>query len=299
MKKQIKIYISIIILFFVFSVVPVFAVDGTYHALEPGVFSSFVAQTPSNNPLQEFFGQVFKFGIAAAVALALIMIIWGGIEYMTTDAWYNKEEGVTKIKDALIGLGMALASYLILFIVNPCLVVFNADKSSCTTTNTFLAGVPGMTEKDFTAGKIQNKEQVVDGKTMPIPFYCVFTNKNRGFWAWAYDNYVDTAPQTIGAYYRVVSTGPNYNDILGPYWFAGADQNSFLVNKVLEDFYNKYYIDKNSFDSKLGLADRNILLNSTFKMADKEKCQLGVDNYNAQLNAYMNNMNEIHKGSKQ
>ena len=95
----------------------------------------------TDNPIADLLGNVFRFGIAAAVALALIMIIWGGIEYMTSDAWFNKQDGIQKIKDALIGLGIALISYTILFIINPCLVDFNitaSKTSACKSNNTFL-----------------------------------------------------------------------------------------------------------------------------------------------------------------
>lgn len=108
-----------------------------YTRLEPNAFPSVT--TSSGSSLADFLGQIFNFGIAIAVVLALIMIIWGGIMYMTTDSWEGKEDGKTKIKDALWGLGLALVSYLILFTINPCLVVFT-NKDGCTTTNTFLFG---------------------------------------------------------------------------------------------------------------------------------------------------------------
>ena len=108
-----------------------------YTRLEPNAFPSVTS--PSESNLADFLGQIFNFGIAVAVVLALIMIILGGIMYMTTDSWEGKEEGKTKIKDALWGLGLALVSYLILFTINPCLVVFT-NKDGCSTTNTFLFG---------------------------------------------------------------------------------------------------------------------------------------------------------------
>ena len=83
-------------------------------------------------------GYVFNFGLAIAVVLALVMIIWGGIEYMTTDSWEGKNDGKTRIQNALYGLGLALASYLILYTINPCLVQFVPTPGGCTSTNTFL-----------------------------------------------------------------------------------------------------------------------------------------------------------------
>ena len=111
--------------------------DLTYVPLEPSAFAGFNQAQKSGNTLVDFLTNVFNFGIAAAIALALIMIIWGGIEYMTTDSWNGKEDGKTKIQDALYGLGLALVSYLILYTINPCLVVFTRG-SGCAATNTFL-----------------------------------------------------------------------------------------------------------------------------------------------------------------
>jgi hypothetical protein len=85
--------------------------------------------------LSSFLGQVFNLGIAVAVVLALIMIIWGGIEYMTTDAFTGKSDGKKKITDALLGLGLALISWLLLYTINPCLVQFSATSGGCATTN--------------------------------------------------------------------------------------------------------------------------------------------------------------------
>jgi len=158
LKKYLKIYIAIIILLFLISAISVFALgvgdcnpktghivgsDGKdtaqscYTPLEPNAFAGFNTTSPTGNSLADFLGNVFSFGIAAAVVLALIMIIWGGIEYMTTDSWQNKDDGKKRIQDALLGLGLALISYLILFTINPCLVDFMGNKG-CNTTNTFL-----------------------------------------------------------------------------------------------------------------------------------------------------------------
>ncbi len=78
--------------------------------------------------LGTFLGQVYNFGIAAAVALTVIMLIWGGIEYMTTEAYSGKSDAKKRMIDALVGLGLALASYLILYTINPCLVDFVGSK---------------------------------------------------------------------------------------------------------------------------------------------------------------------------
>ena len=111
-----------------------------YIPLEPNVFIGVTA--PTSN-LSEYLADVFNFGIAVAVTIALIQIIWGGILYMTTDAWQKKEDGKAKIHNSLWGLGIALVSWLILWTINPCLVTLNQNATSSGRTiyceNTFLS----------------------------------------------------------------------------------------------------------------------------------------------------------------
>jgi hypothetical protein len=139
-KKYLKKYIPIIILFFVFSVSFVFAqqVCGADHKdaqgnvcyvlLEKDAFAGF--NSTSTNPLVALLTNVFNFGIAIAIVSALVMIIWGGIIKMTTDSWQGQDEAKTKFTNALYGLGLALIAYIILYTINPCLVLFG-QKEAC------------------------------------------------------------------------------------------------------------------------------------------------------------------------
>lgn len=100
--------------------------------LEPKLFKGVDVSN-----LKTYIGSLFDFLIAVAVVLAVIMIIIGGFEYMTTDSWKGKSDGIGKIKDALWGLALALLAYLILWTINPCLVDFTGS-SGCSTTNQLL-----------------------------------------------------------------------------------------------------------------------------------------------------------------
>lgn len=124
--KNKKISVIIVSVIFLFSAMFVFAAD--YIQLVPEAFKGFESTTPTANTFANFLAMVFNFGIAAAVVLALIMTIWGGITYMTTDSWMGKAEGIDKIKDAGYGLGLALVSWLILYTINPRLVIFTGNK---------------------------------------------------------------------------------------------------------------------------------------------------------------------------
>ena len=147
-KKKYTVVISLIMLFTTFNVFASGPCDQKtgldsdgkrcYVFLEPNAFVGLNTQTTNSNSLSTFLGQAFNFGIAAAVVLALVMIVWGGVTYMTTDSWTGKDEGKKKVQEALYGLGLALVSYLILYTINPCTVDFFGSKGGCARSNTFL-----------------------------------------------------------------------------------------------------------------------------------------------------------------
>ena len=95
-----------------------------YTQLEPNAFSSFTNTTGATTQLGTFLSQAFQFGLAIAAALAVIMIVWGGVQIMTTDSWTGKSDGKQKIWDAIWGLGLALISWLILYTINPDILNF-------------------------------------------------------------------------------------------------------------------------------------------------------------------------------
>ncbi len=84
------------------------------------------ATTPTID-LNGYIGYIFKFAIALAAFLAVIMIIWGGVETMTSEVPFIKSNGKDKIQNAVIGLVMVLASYLILVTIDPRLVEINTS----------------------------------------------------------------------------------------------------------------------------------------------------------------------------
>lgn len=126
-----------------------FAVAADYVTLEPGIWGCLYSTDAnctanengakiSTTNLGDFLSKVFNFGIAIAVALSVIMITVGGIQYMTTDSWNKKEEGKERIRNAFYGLALALVSWLILFTINPCLVEFVAS-DHCKSNNTLIS----------------------------------------------------------------------------------------------------------------------------------------------------------------
>jgi hypothetical protein len=79
--------------------------------------------------LQNFFAQVYKMGIMAVIALAIVMISFGGIRMATLDSISEKSEGKQMINAAFAGLFLALFSYVLLYTINPALLS-NGDGSN-------------------------------------------------------------------------------------------------------------------------------------------------------------------------
>ncbi len=103
---------------------PLFAVETTYKTLAP------LPGLPSNSSVTflQYVPLVFNLLIGLSFALAFIMIVWGGVEYMSTDAIYGKSAGRERIKNALWGLLLVLGAYIILQTINPKLVSFRLDQ---------------------------------------------------------------------------------------------------------------------------------------------------------------------------
>ncbi len=72
--------------------------------------------------LSNFFNLLIKIAIALAGAIAVVMIIVGGIQYMGTDSVWEKGESVSRMTGAVGGIVLLLCSYLILYTINPDLV---------------------------------------------------------------------------------------------------------------------------------------------------------------------------------
>ncbi|MEI6553085.1 MAG: pilin [bacterium] len=75
-----------------------------------------------NDGLQPFFAKIYKIGIGVAIALAVVMISFGGIRLATTDSISGTENGRKMINAAFAGLFLALFSYVLLYTINPALL---------------------------------------------------------------------------------------------------------------------------------------------------------------------------------
>lgn len=129
MKHQLSKIISFIIVLF-FTFVPIITLaqpsqvasptsggsgSSTYEPITPGYQSFF-------NKGTDFAGMVtriFEISIMLTIILSIIMIIWGGVEYMGSESVYSKGTGKERIFAALSGLLIALISILLISTLVP------------------------------------------------------------------------------------------------------------------------------------------------------------------------------------
>jgi hypothetical protein len=92
----------------------------TYHPL---VDLPFIDKGDSS--LKGYLEGIFKLLLSLSILFAVIMVTLGGVLYMTTDAIGGKAEGKDMIRRALLGLLLALVSWIILNTINPDLLTLD------------------------------------------------------------------------------------------------------------------------------------------------------------------------------
>lgn len=99
--------------------------DGSYELLAPipGLVPNNVVT--ADFKIGDYVNNLIKIVIGIAAVLAVLMIVFGGIQWMMSDSFLAKGAGKEKIKNAILGLLLALSSYLILNTINPDLVNIN------------------------------------------------------------------------------------------------------------------------------------------------------------------------------
>lgn len=124
-----------------------------------------------------YLANLFTFGIGIAGVLAVLMIVWGGVERLLSDSVFSKGEAKTRIQNAIWGLLLALMSYLILQTINPCLVKFSFFGAGCTVSS---QGVSDYSTNNSVAGTSSNGGQNYDvfNSIPSVPIYSVGQNSN-------------------------------------------------------------------------------------------------------------------------
>lgn len=142
-KKNIKRNATLVVCFVMF--VSILAVgphmsyaqtSNDYQLLAPipiGGGSGSVNSVSTNN-FSDYAQNIISFLIGFAAVLAVLMIMFGGFTYMTSEALGGKESGKEMMLNAVYGLLLILASFLILQTINPELLNLNLNIGSITGT---------------------------------------------------------------------------------------------------------------------------------------------------------------------
>jgi hypothetical protein len=76
----------------------------------------------SDKSIGDYLSIIIKITIALAGVLAVVMLVIGGIEWMGSESVFAKDEGKSRIQNAIFGLLLAVGSYVILNTISPDLV---------------------------------------------------------------------------------------------------------------------------------------------------------------------------------
>ncbi|MHB1163248.1 MAG: hypothetical protein ACYCZZ_01845 [Minisyncoccota bacterium] len=85
----------------------------------PGLTDPSSTSAISSTSLANFFNNLYKYLIGLAAVLAVIEIIWGGIEISTKDSVSKQSDGKERITQAIFGLILVLSPVLVFSIINP------------------------------------------------------------------------------------------------------------------------------------------------------------------------------------
>lgn len=128
-----KIILSVVFVFLSFGLVPHAVVAEVQNPPQRSPSENgFVPLAPINNlttgdavnspDLANFFNALYKYLIGASAVLAIIMIMWGGMEISTQDSIGAHSEGKERITQAILGLIIVLSPVLVFSIINPAIL---------------------------------------------------------------------------------------------------------------------------------------------------------------------------------
>lgn len=92
--------------------------------------------------LGRYLNLMIKIFLGVSAVLAMVMIMAGGLEYMTSELISSKEHGKERISNAIFGLLLAFGAYLILYTINPDLLETEVNLANKTIVVTIDDSVP-------------------------------------------------------------------------------------------------------------------------------------------------------------
>lgn len=117
-----------------------------------GVCDPNAAQPDPNckTTLGKYLPGLFNLLIGLSAAFAVLMIVIGGLQYISTDAIQKKSEGKERIKNAVFGLVLVISAWLILNTINKNLLKIDLNIDTATTAAP--GGTGGVLTAQFATG---------------------------------------------------------------------------------------------------------------------------------------------------
>lgn len=124
-NKKKLIFINLILLIcFSLPILSLTANNG-YQLLEPSIIINNNNQQPENYGLKEYLQTAYVLLLVLVISAVVFWFIVGGLEYILSDTLNSKIGGKNKLMKALLGLAIALSSFLLLNLINPDLLNFD------------------------------------------------------------------------------------------------------------------------------------------------------------------------------
>jgi len=92
--------------------------SGGYQPLSPITGPDGTVLNGSTN-FSGYLQAIYRIGIGLCFVLGVIMFTWAGIEYIVSESMNTKGDAKNRMTNALIGLAIALVSYILLNTINP------------------------------------------------------------------------------------------------------------------------------------------------------------------------------------
>lgn len=140
---------------------------GAFCALAPIPGLTEVSSDVVNSTsLANFLNNLYIYLVGAAAILAIIEIMWGGLEIMTKDSVSKQRDGRERITNAILGLILVLSPVLVFSIINPAILNLSVNLPALDTKSTL--SIPRSIPQDQNPNSLNNAPSVTPGSVTEI-----------------------------------------------------------------------------------------------------------------------------------
>ena len=141
----------------------------------PGTVQGYVPLEPLTpfgqyKDFANYLSTMYKLAVTIGALIAVVMLVTGGVRYMLSESFTNKDAAKARIRNAIWGLTILVGSFLILYTINPNLLNF-----------TLLDKLPALKQQasNFNAatGGSNNTDTSICSMVCPTGYYCEPTTR--------------------------------------------------------------------------------------------------------------------------